>query len=511
MSSNAGVVGSAGFTRYNLCVNLDDTIVAIATPPGRGGIGVVRIAGPEARAIVLPMLRLKHDPEPGRAVFAELIEPEHCGAGAPSTALRAGLAREEAGLESAREVISTKLVARPAASSNEPIDEVVVTYFAKPHSYTTDDIVEISAHGSPVVLRHMVELALAAGARLAEPGEFTMRAFLNGRIDLTQAEAVRDLIESQTLYQAKVAAQQLEGALSRRLQPIKQKLVELIAVLEAGIDFAEDDVSVLPADRILEYISIVRTPLEQLAGSFAYGKLVHEGLTLAIVGRPNVGKSSLFNCLVERDRAIVTASPGTTRDLVSESVALDGIPLKLVDTAGIRHALDEAESIGIRKSMEALADADLVLVVLDSSQPVGAEDHQLLELVAQRPSILVENKSDKISSQFVVPGSQLRRVRVSALTAEGIPQLRAEILRQAGGEHAGGNEAGFLTNTRHQALVRDSLAALDAAKSAVPNQVPHEMILLDLYNALRQLDEITGATTNDDILNLIFSKFCIGK
>jgi tRNA modification GTPase len=496
-------VCSAVRTRYNLSVNLDDTIVAIATPPGRGGIGVVRLAGPEARSIAAPMLELKHELEPGRAVFGELVEPG--GAGVP--------ARLKA--ESDREVLSVEKPERtesPAPRTHsERIDEVIVTYFAKPHSYTTDDVIEISAHGSPVVLRHMVELALAAGARLAEPGEFTMRAFLNGRIDLTQAEAVRDLIESQTLYQAKVAAQQLEGALSQRLQPIKQKLVELIAVLEAGIDFAEDDVSVLSGDRILEHISTVRTPLEQLAGSFAYGKLVHEGLTLAIVGRPNVGKSSLFNRLVERDRAIVTATPGTTRDLVSENVALGGIPVRLVDTAGIRHALDEAESIGIRKSKEALADADLVLAVLDSSQPAGAEDHQLLELVAQRPAILVENKSDKASSQFVVPSSRLRRVRVSALTAEGIPELRAEILRQVGGEHAGRNEAGFLTSTRHQALVRDSLAALDAAKSAVPNQVPHEMILLDLYNALRQLDEITGATTNDDILNLIFSKFCIGK
>ncbi len=482
-------------------MNLDDTIVAIATPPGRGGIGVVRIAGPEARAIAAPMLRLKHELEPGRAVLGELVEP--CGRGRLA---RDGVASDAEFTE------NNSRASRPRPHNLEQrIDEVVVTYFAAPHSYTTDDIIEISAHGSPVVLRYAVELALARGARLAEPGEFTMRAFLNGRIDLTQAEAVRDLIESQTLYQAKVAAQQLEGALSRRLQPIKQKLVELIALLEAGIDFAEDDVSVLPAEQILAHAAALRSPLEQLAASFAYGKLVHEGLTLAIVGRPNVGKSSLFNRLVESDRAIVTAAPGTTRDLVTETVALGGIPVKLVDTAGIRRALDEAEDIGIRKSMEALADADLVLVVLDSSEQAGAEDFRLLELVAQRTAILVENKADKISSQFQVPGCQLQCVRVSALTGEGIPALRAEILRQAGGELEGSRETGFLTNTRHQGLVRDSLAGLDAAVNAARSKVPHEMVLLDLYGALRPLDEITGATTNDDILNLIFSRFCIGK
>ena len=481
-------------------MNLDDTIVAIATPTGRGGIGVVRLAGAEACSIALSMLRLKHDLEPGRAVLGELVEP--CGPGRP--------AREGFSIDPASKRAGAPAPHNQSQSQSQRIDEVVVTYFAKPHSYTTDDIIEISAHGSPVVLRHAVELALARGARLAEPGEFTMRAFLNGRIDLTQAEAVRDLIESQTLYQAKVAAQQLEGALSQRLQPIKQKLVELIALLEAGIDFAEDDVSILPAERILEHISTVRGPLEELAASFAYGRLVHEGFTLAIIGRPNVGKSSLFNRLVESERAIVTATPGTTRDLVTETVALGGIPVKLVDTAGIRRALDEAESIGIRKSMEALADADLVLVVLDSSQEVGEEDRRLLELVGQRSAILVENKSDITSSQFHVPGSQLR-VRASALTSEGIPELRAEILRHVGGEYGGRGETGFLTNARHQGLVRDALSALEGAVSAVRCEVPHEMVLLDLYNALRPLDEITGATTNDDILNLIFSRFCIGK
>jgi len=477
-------------------VNLDDTIVAIATPTGRGGMGVVRLAGPEARKIVLPILRLKHDLEAGRAVFGELVEPS--------------------------EHVETAALGCPAEQRwAARIDEVVVTYFAKPHSYTTDDIVEISAHGSPVVLRHIVELAMARGARLAEPGEFTMRAFLNGRIDLTQAEAVRDLIESQTLYQARIAAQQLEGALSRRLQPIKQKLVELIATLEAGIDFAEDDISVLPAEKILQRIAVVRAPLEELAATFAYGKIVHEGLTLAIVGRPNVGKSSLFNRLVERERAIVTATPGTTRDLVSETVAIGGIPVKLVDTAGIRRALDEAESIGIRKSMEALADADLVLVVVDASQPLADEDQQLLS----QATIAVENKCDlkthvgtaaigcpaEQSSAAGDSRNKPPRVRTSATTGEGIPELRDEILRHIGGEAQASTEAGFLTNLRHQERVRESLTALDAALVAVEDKIPHEMLLLDLYNVLRPLDEITGATTTDDILNLIFSTFCIGK
>ena len=460
---------------------------------------MVRVAGPQAREIVAPMLRLKHEMEPGRAVLGELVVPES--------------------VTESEEVKIPTLAAKNAArmghpsriSSPQRIDEVVVTYFAKPHSYTTDDIVEISAHGSPVVLRHIVELCVASGARLAEPGEFTMRAFLNGRIDLTQAEAVRDLIESQTLYQAKVAAQQLDGALSQRLQPIKQRLVELIAILEAGIDFAEDDVSVLPDATILSRIDSVQKPLEQLAASFAYGKIVHEGLTLAIVGRPNVGKSSLFNRLVERERAIVTATPGTTRDLVTETVAIGGIPVKLVDTAGIRQALDEAESIGIRKSMEALADADLVLVVLDASQNYTAEDDELLRLAERRPTIVVGNKWDLTSSGQGSGGRGQASIHTSALTGEGIAELRGEILRHVGGDAGTQVESGFLTNVRHQGLVQDSLTALEAARNAVSGKVPHEMLLLDLYSALRPLDAITGATTNDDILNLIFSTFCIGK
>src|SRR5271166_1701558 len=454
-------------------VYLDDTIVAIATPSGRGGIGVVRLSGTEARNIARPMLRLAHgqDFEAARAHFGELIEP----------------------------------------ATGERLDEVVVTFFAKPHSYTTDDVVEISCHGSPVILRHVVQMALENGARLAEPGEFTMRAFLNGRIDLTQAEAVRDLIESQTLYQAQVAARQLEGGLSKRLQPTKQKLIELVAVLEAGVDFAEDDVSVMADEQILARIAAIRTPLEELLASFAFGKIVHEGLTLAIVGRPNVGKSSLFNRLVERERAIVTATPGTTRDLVSETVAIGGIPVKLVDTAGIRQGLDEAESIGIRKSMEALADADLVLVVLDASLPVSEEDADLVQQAQSRSAIVVGNKSDLGVRDQGLGSIALHRVLTSAVNGDGVPELRAEILRHVGGEAGAQAEAGFLTNVRHQGLIKDSLAALDAATKAVAERIPHEMLLLDLYSALRPLDAITGATTTDDILNLIFSTFCIGK
>lgn len=455
---------------------LDDTIVAIATPPGRGGLGVVRLSGPDALSIASPMLHLKHPLEPNRVIFGEFVEPEPAG---------------------------TRI--------DEVIDEVVVTYFQRPHSYTADDVVEISAHGSPVVLRHMVELALARGARLAEPGEFTMRAFLNGRIDLAQAEAVRDLIDSQTLYQAQVAAQQLGGAVSHSLQPVKQELVKLIALLEAGIDFADDDVPILPASTIHAHLAAVRVPLEKLARSFAYGKIVHEGLTLAIVGRPNVGKSSLFNRLIERQRAIVTATPGTTRDLVTEAVAIGGIPLRMVDTAGIRESQDEAETLGIQKSKEALADADMVLVVLDASQPLSTEDSNLIAQAAQRRTIVVRNKTDLATRQPQKLQSSAPEVHTSALTGEGIPELRQEILRQIQGGNVPQRETAFLTNLRHQRLVEQSLESLSATANAVDTRVPHEMVLLDLYAALRALDEITGATTTDDILNLIFGTFCIGK
>jgi tRNA modification GTPase len=446
-------------------LTIDDTIVAISTPPGRGGIGVVRISGRDASRIAGAILR-GATLGPWRASFAELTDFD-----------------------------------------GHTVDQVVVTFFQAPRSYTAEDLVEISCHGSPVVLRHAVERALRAGARLAEPGEFTLRAFLRGRIDLPQAEAVRDLIEATTLYQARVAAQQAGGSVSRRIAPLKEQLLELIALLEAGIDFAEDDISVAPAAEILRRIEPVRAGIQRLAESFQYGAMVREGLTLALVGRPNVGKSSLFNRILEQDRAIVTDIPGTTRDLVSETAAIAGIPVKLYDTAGIRESAELVENLGIERSYQAMADSDLTLVVIDVSQPLDEQDRALIARAErQGRHLVVGNKSDLAHGPL--PDSALA---VSALTGEGIAHLRERILEAIAAEGALEQETGFITSLRHEQLLRESAGYLEKAAAAVEAAIPHEMLLLDLYAALRPIDAITGATTADDILNRIFSKFCIGK
>jgi tRNA modification GTPase len=456
-----------------------DTIAAISTPPGRGGIGIVRLSGPQAASIAAQLVCLRQPLEHARARLADVLDA--AGAGHDAAAR---------------------------------IDEALVTWFAAPNSYTAEDVVEIAAHGSPVVLELLLRRSLDLGARLAEPGEFTQRAFLAGRLDLTQAEAVRDLIEAQTLTQARQAASQMGGALSRRVQPVKQSLVELIALLEAGIDFAEDDVDVTPAAEIARRIGELTPTLAALAASFARGRIVHDGLTLAIVGRPNVGKSSLFNRLVERERAIVTAAPGTTRDTVTERISLDGIPLELVDTAGLRESLredlEEAEQLGIIRSREALADAALVLVVLDATQPLNDEEHRLLAAVEGRPAFVAVNKSDLAPEDEAADEiGGVRALHTSALTGEGIPELRERILALATGGAA--SEPGMLTSLRHHQAITTALAALGDAAKANANAIPHEMILLDLYRALWALDSLTGQTTSDDILNLIFSTFCIGK
>ena len=385
-----------------------------------------------------------------------------------------------------------------------------MTWFKGPHSYTGEDVVEIAAHGSPVVLEMLLRRAIALGARLAEAGEFTERAFLAGRLDLTQAEAVRDLIEAQTLTQARQAASQMGGSLSRRVGPVKQGLVELIALLEAGIDFAEDDVEVTPAEEIARRVGEIRPPLAAMEASFRRGRLVHDGLTLAIVGRPNVGKSSLFNRLVERERAIVTAAPGTTRDTVTERIALDGIPLELMDTAGLREGVEEAEQLGIVRSREALADADLVLIVVDATESLNDEEQRLLDSLEGRSAVVVVNKCDLAEVEWIAGKVEgIPAVRTSALTGEGIAGLKERILALATGGAAA--ESGMLTSLRHHQAVTTALEALDAGVLASSAGVPHEMILIDLYRGLWALDSLTGQTTTDDVLNLIFSTFCIGK
>jgi tRNA modification GTPase len=456
----------------------NDTIVAISTPPGRGGIGIVRLSGSRARDIAAPLLHLRHELAPGRARFGEILD-----------------------------------LTEPASPT---LDECVATYFASPHSYTGEDVLEIAMHGSPVLLEYVVRECCTAGARLAEPGEFTQRAFLAGRIDLTQAEAVDDLIGSSTLEQARVAARQLGGILAKTVAPIKEELVALIATMEAGIDFAEDDIDVLPAAQITARIAAIRAPLEALEHTFAYGRVVHDGFRLAIVGRPNAGKSSLFNRLVERDRAIVTATPGTTRDLVTERVAIDGIPVDLIDTAGLREASDEAERLGIAKSHEAMADADVVLLVVDATTGLSDQDRTVLERSpGSSPILIALNKADLVTQ---APASNLESrtstpnpIPTSALTGEGIRGLRAAIVSAVAGNQGGLREAGMLTNLRQHHSVQQALAGLTSARAAVGASIPHEMILLDLYESLRGLDALTGATTTEDVLLLIFSKFCIGK
>jgi tRNA modification GTPase len=451
-----------------------DTIIAISTPPGRGGIGIVRLSGPQALAIAEQLLALKQPLQHAHARFTKILDDD----------------------------LTT-------------IDEAIVTAFLSPHSYTGEDLVEVAAHGSPVVLDYIIRRGLRLGTRLAEPGEFSRRAFLAGRLDLTQAEAVHDLIAAQTLAQARTAAQQLEGALSRRIAPIKQQLVYLIAMLEAGMDFATgelDDVDTMPTARIAASIAAIHTPLAALAASFRYGSIQRNGIKLALVGQPNAGKSSLFNRLLDRDRAIVTATPGTTRDTIEETFSLDGIPVRLVDTAGLRSSansdqniIDEAEALGIVRSREALAEADLILLVHDATEPMSNVDLELL--LQDRPIVRVRNKVDLLAE---APQSSAGEIPTSALTGEGLENLRAAILSHLRSGSAG-TEEGALNNLRQHEAVTSALVALEAAAVANGNRLPHELLLVDLHAALVALDTLTGTTTTDDILSLIFSTFCIGK
>ena len=473
----------------------DETIAAIATPAGRGGLGVVRLSGPRARAIGESLLRLRRPLQPGRVRFAPLPDPAGETPGAVG-----------------------EMTGAAGELSGAVLDQVLATFFAGPHSYTGEDVLEISAHGAPVVLEAILRGALARGARLAEPGEFTQRAFLAGRLDLTQAEAVHDLIASTTLHQARVAAAQMGGSLAKAVAPVKQELLELIATLEAGIDFAEDDLEVMPLAEVVRRIERIAAGLRPLESSFHYGRTLREGVSMVIAGRPNAGKSSLFNALLERDRAIVTAIAGTTRDVITERLSIAGIPLELTDTAGLRETADEIEALGVARSRERLAESGLVVLVVDATEGLGPEEHRLLEEHSTRALVLMVNKIDLRGSEAakqlearireIAPSVPL--VLGSAKTGAGVEQLRTALERLLTAD-APAQDTAILTSLRQHQAVAAAREALERAAEAAENATPHEMVLLDLSAALHALDELTGTTTADDVLHLIFSSFCIGK
>lgn len=448
-----------------------DTIVAIATPPGRGGIGVVRLSGPAARAIAA---RLLDDDTP--------LAPRH----------------------------ATLVVVRGAMSIDaappQPIDQAIATFFPGPASYTGDDVVEISTHGSPVVLQGIVAASVAAGARLAEPGEFTLRAYVNGRIDLPQAEAVGDLIDAVTPLQARAAFDQLQGTLTRAIAGIDETLFDLVARLEASIDFPEEGYHFIEPAELVAAIDTVAAPLGALLADARRGRLVREGLQVAILGRTNVGKSSLFNALVGASRAIVTDTPGTTRDLITETVDMLGLRVTLVDTAGLRDGGDLVEQEGIARSHGAAAVADVRLMVVDRSRPLTDEDRAALD--RHEPERVV------VASKCDMPAAWHRDevVEVSAITGEGLDALRHRLCRALDVETQ--RERPAITNVRHVALVQQALDATARAREAASQRggsLPEEFVLADLQEARMALEEVTGRRTSDDVLAHVFARFCVGK
>ena len=453
---------------------IDDTIAAISTPIGKSGIGVIRLSGQDARKITESVLSAPHRDLQDHTTTLRSIR---CG------------------------------------RSGRILDEIMVTYFQAPRSFTREDVVEIGCHGSPVVLKAVLGLLLESGARMATPGEFTLRAYFRGRIDLVQAEGIRAIIEAKTLFQAQIGRQQASGSLSRRISPVKKALVQLVAMLEAGIDFADDDVPITSDEEIERQLKSISGSLASLEASFSLGRLVSEGLSVAIVGRTNVGKSTLFNSILAQDRSIVSATPGTTRDVVAESGELEGVPVRWMDTAGIRGTADSTEKIGIEKTKETLADADKVLLVLDGSAELTEQDLGLYGEVRNQPFCLVINKIDRPQRLQEARLGKINGpiVRVSALTGEGVDGLKDILVGEL--EHLPmlEQEGAFVTNLRQQGLIGEALAALAAAASSLRQGLPHEVILLDLHGALRALNGLTGETTVEDILENIFATFCVGK
>lgn len=448
-----------------------DTIVAIATPHGRGGIGVVRLSGRDANRIAGLLLRRRTPLPPRRATFG---------------------------------------VIRSAAGGNGRIlDEVVATYFQAPRSYTGEDVIEIAAHGSPPVLQEIVEAAMRHGARLAEPGEFTLRAYLNGRIDLVQAEAVADLIEAVTPLQARAAVDQLQGTLTSTIGAIDRQLFDLMARLEASLDFPEEGFHFVTPEEARGELEAVVGQLDRLVGEGRRGRMIREGATIAIAGRPNVGKSSLFNALVGAERAIVTSQPGTTRDALTERIDLDGVAATVVDTAGLRETGDVVEREGVRRAREAQGAASLVLLVLDGSRPLTADDRVLLADAGSTARLVVINKSD-LPAAWSEETLAADGVRVSARTGEGIATLRRRMVERLTGAD-GWEDPPAITNIRHLALAEEAGAAVRRALDAVDAGATEEVVLAELGAAREALEAITGRRAPDELLHHIFARFCIGK
>lgn len=453
---------------------MPDTIVALATPTGRSGIGVIRLSGEDALRIA-GRLVLDADfcPQPRRAHLIGIHDP----------------------------------------ITGEAIDEAIITSFRAPHSFTGEDVIEISCHGSPVVLRRVIDICLAENARLAGPGEFSLRALGNGRMDLAEAEAIRDLIDAQTTAAARQAVRQMRGEMSATLQPIKDDLLDVIVVLESALEFVEDDLPDLQIESLKERLRLITASVGRIADTYKAGHLIRDGLRVAIVGRPNVGKSSLFNALLGTDRAIVTNIAGTTRDQLHERLVIDNIPISLIDTAGLRDTLDTVESIGVERAKAALADADLVMVMLDVSEDLTADDRDVLDSVTDIEHLIVLNKIDKVDvatvSGVVEDVASHRIAAISAKTGDGLDELKVAITQPFGGDTSG---AGFLvTDARHHDLLQRTTTEIESSIAQLDAKLSEEIVLIGLHNALRYLGEITGETTTEDMLTRIFSTFCIGK
>jgi tRNA modification GTPase len=444
----------------------DDTIVAIATPPGRGGIGVVRLSGACARDLASQVVTRR--------------EP---------------LAPREATLTKVR-------VCHPGTARSG--DQAIVTWFPAPHSYTGEHVVEISTHGSPVVLRELVRALVAAGARLARPGEFTLRAFLNARIDLAQAEAVADLIDAATPLQAQTAFDQLEGTLSTRIRALDRSLLDLIARLEASLDFPDEGFHFIEPREVAERVNELVSELNALLSHEVRGRLIREGATVVIAGRVNAGKSSLFNALIGRERAIVTDVPGTTRDLVTETMDLDGLAITLVDTAGERETEDPVEREGVSRAARAREVADLTLIVIDSGQALADEDRQVLES-SSKARVVVASKADR-EAQWHMDEA----VRVSPVSKIGIDRLKDAMLRVLTNEERLKDPAA-LSNLRHVLLLKEARATLMRVCAAITECAPEEFVLVDLQRVRANLAEVVGVGSSDETLDYIFSHFCIGK